>query len=166
MRAGWPKAKDTMARAVLALSLKAGARDLADDAKVRRGNLNTREYYHLCPQALLENAGSAPERIHCALNCALVTWNTKRHISAKEPIAYLGERTERTALCHDEIRRRVASHLIPYEALSGGPYDPESHLAQADQVREAYENFLSVRAQLMVEPMISLCRGQQWPVLA
>lgn len=38
-----------------------------------------------------------------ALNCALVTWNTNRSISAKNPLKYLKERVERSNLGEEEI---------------------------------------------------------------
>lgn len=45
--AGWPKRKETLARAVLGLSLKAGALDIADGNQATRERLKHREYHHL-----------------------------------------------------------------------------------------------------------------------
>jgi uncharacterized alpha-E superfamily protein len=40
----------------------------------------------------------ADEQVFRALNCALVTWRTNRTISNKNPIAYLKERADNSAL--------------------------------------------------------------------
>ena len=78
LRAGWPRRRDTLARGILALSLKGGARDFADDERVNRQHLGQREYHHLFPDHLLtKEGGLASENSYRALNCALVTWNTE-----------------------------------------------------------------------------------------
>ena len=98
-RAGWPRRRDTLARAVLAVSLKGGARDFADGERVTRRHLARREYHHLFPDHLLTGDGemSSTDSFR-ALNCALITWNTNRRVAAKEPLEYLEERTMRAAL--------------------------------------------------------------------
>jgi hypothetical protein len=121
--AGWPKRKDMLARSILALSLRQGAHDLADGAPATRAHLLKREYHHLFPDALLSENGRLEDyRIYRALNCALVTWNTNRNISAKEPLRYLQERVARAQLGEAEIVARLATHLIPFDALNVGGY--------------------------------------------
>jgi len=51
------------------------------------------------------------------LNRALVTWQTNRNISDKEPERYLAERLEGTPLGEAEVRQRLSSHLIPYDEM-------------------------------------------------
>lgn len=117
--AGWPKGRDSLARAILNVTIRAGARDVADDAIATRQQLRKREYHHLFPASLLEKeAGLGSRDIYRALNYALITWGTNRTISAKEPIIYLRERVERADLGETEIRRRLATHYVPYNKLA------------------------------------------------
>src|SRR5690606_22750325 len=96
LRAGWPKTKETVARGIMAMSLRAGGRDLADGTAASIESLPKREYHHLFPDSLIQGAGEMQVGdSYRALNCALVTWNTNRNISAKAPLVYLRERVER-----------------------------------------------------------------------
>ena len=144
MAAGWPTKKDRLARAILALALKHGGLDLADGSPVNRDNLRKREYHHLFPEAYLKKLGVDDNKIYRALNCALVTWNTNRAISSKEPERYLAERLEGSNLGEAEIRVRLASHVIPYDELKAGDYD----------------RFLARRAELIHGVMLKYCSGE------
>lgn len=139
--AGWPKKKDRVARAILALALKHGGLDLADGSAISRGNLAKREYHHLFPDAHLKRLGLADDKIYLSLNCAVVTWRTNRNISDKEPERYLAERREGTDLGETEVRARLASHLIPYDEMVKGDYNA----------------FLDKRADLIYSAMTKLC---------
>lgn len=141
--AGWPVRTERLARALLALSLRAGGLDLADGSAVSRVGLAGREYHHLFPVALLKERGTADWLIHRALNCALVTWKTNRTMAAKSPERYLAERRDGTSLGEEEVRRRLASHLVPYDELAAG----------------SYETFLDARALLMHGAMVQACSG-------
>jgi hypothetical protein len=142
--AGWPTKKDRLPRALMALSLRAGGYDLADGAPATREHLKEREYHHLFPVARLKEQGKTDSEIYRALNCALVTWKTNRNISAKTPERYLAERREGTSLGEDEVRRRLESHLVPYDEL----------------VSSTYEEFLMERAKRMHAMMLKLCLGE------
>ena len=48
----WPKRRDRLARAVLAISLKSGGFDFADGAPASYDNIQTREYHHIFPASL------------------------------------------------------------------------------------------------------------------
>jgi hypothetical protein len=139
--ARWPKRKDRLARAILALALKQGGIDLADGSTVNRGNLARREYHHLFPDAYLRNIGVSDDQIYRSLNCAVVTWQTNRNISAKEPERYLAERRDGTDLGEAEVRARLATHLIPYDEMVAGDYSA----------------FLAKRASLVHAAMVELC---------
>ena len=164
-RASWPRRRDTLARAILAVSLKGGARDFADDEPATRHHLAQREYHHLFPDHLLTGEGRlSSDHSLRALNCALVTWNTNRTIAAKEPIQYLQERTSAAALGEDEVRRRLQSHLVPYDELAVGGYSAAaSETARASQSAHDYEVFLRQRASMMRAAIEVLCRGEVWP---
>lgn len=142
--AGWPTKKDRLPRALLALSLRSGGYDLADGTPASREHLKEREYHHLFPVARLKEQGKTDSEIYRALNCALVTWKTNRNISAKTPERYLAERREGTSLGEDEVRRRLESHLVPYDEL----------------VSSTYEEFLVERAKVMHAMMLKLCSGE------
>jgi hypothetical protein len=94
--------------------------------------------------ARLKEQGYQDRDIFKALNCALITWRTNRNISAKTPEKYLAERREGTSLGEDEIRRRLETHLVPYDAL----------------VSSSYEDFLLARAKNMYAVMLKLCSGE------
>ena len=139
--ARWPTNKDRLGRAVLALALHQGGLDLADGSTVSRTNLPKREYHHLFPDAHLDRQGYSDAEIYRSLNCALVTWQTNRNISDKEPERYLAERLVGTPLGEAEVRQRLDSHLIPYDEM----------------VADDYSQFLEQRAQRVREKMLKLC---------
>ena len=163
--ARWPKGRDSLARAILDVSIRAGARDVADDAVATRQHLHKREYHHLFPASLLEKeAGLGSREIYRALNCALITWKTNRAISAKEPIVYLRDRVERADLGEGEIRRRLASHYVPFDELAVGGWDGIADTAQRrENLLRDYEAFLSARAERLIEPIQALCDGREPP---
>ena len=139
--AGWPKKKERLARAILALALQEGGHDFADGSPVSRENLPKREYHHLFPEAHLTEQGRETSEIYRSLNCALITWKTNRNISRKEPERYLTERLDGTGVDEQEIRHRVSGHIIPYDEMAGGDYD----------------NFLRRRAELIRTRMRYVC---------
>jgi hypothetical protein len=141
--ARWPTNKDRLGRAILALALHQGGLDLADGSTVSRANLPKREYHHLFPDAHLGRLGFGDTEIYRSLNCALVTWQTNRNISDKEPERYLAERLEGTPLGEAEVRQRLSSHLIPYDEMVAG----------------GYPTFLEKRASLIHEKMLKLCQA-------
>lgn len=139
--AGWPKKRDRLARAVLAVALKHGGCDLADGSAVSRQNLTHREYHHLFPTAHLKRQNYRDDQIFLSVNCAVVTWNTNRNISDKEPERYLSERREGTSLGEGEVRTRLGTHLIPYEEMTSGDYDA----------------FIARRSEMIHAAMLKLC---------
>ena len=159
--ASWPRGREVLARGILAISLRHGARDIADDEPATALSLEKREYHHLFPDSLLMNIAKLDSsRSMRALNCALITWSTNRNISNKSPLQYLEDRTSRADLGADAIRERLASHVVPYDELAGaGPY------AEGDAVRliQDYDAFLMARADLLVPIVRQLC-GSMVPI--
>jgi hypothetical protein len=143
INAAWPKKKDRLARAILAVAMRDRGLDLADAEPATRENLAQREYHHLFPRAYLRDRGYQDSEIFRALNCALVTWQTNRNISAREPEHYLAQRRDANELGDKEVRDRLATHLIPFEALVAGDYD----------------DFLSERASMIHVRMKTLWAG-------
>ena len=168
--AGWPRLRNTIARALLAVSLRFGGHDFADGTQANSTSLRNREYHHLFPDALLRNDGRMEDHeINRALNCALVTWNTNRNISAKEPVKYLRERVDRAAVdadqsewAEEQIRSRLASHVIPYDELNVGGYSEIScDEERASRIREDYDRFLDARAEMIHRKIVRLCNGEE-----
>lgn len=144
--AEWPKGRDRLARAVLQLSLLAGADDLADGTEVTPSNASKREYHHLFPRAYLVEKGVPEGSTFRALNCALISWRTNRTISAKSPLTYLLDRTKSSSLGESEIRRRLGTHSIAYDDLA----------------HDDYETFLIKRAARFSGAIKALASGQPW----
>ncbi len=160
INAGWPKNRNTLARAVLAATLRAGARDIVDDAQVTRLHLKQREYHHLFPAALLAEAAVAEDIVYRALNCALVTWRTNRTIAAKEPLVYLKERADANALGAEDVRRRLRSHLIPADFVKYGGYS-DTLPDRSSKIQTDYNAFMLARAKLVLSHAEQLCDGRE-----
>lgn len=163
-RAPWPKLRNTLARGILAVSLRGGGKDFADSRPASWESLSRREYHHLFPSALLKNeVGLEESQINLALNCALVTWNTNRNISAKEPVAYLRERVKNAALGEEQIRQRLSSHIIPFDELNVGGYSNlEEGEKRSAKIRSDYERFINFRAEEIHRVVKKLCNGEEW----
>ena len=163
LQAEWPKRRTILGRGLLALQMKCGAEDLADGARATVGSITSkqhpREYHHLFPVSLLEEAGIPDDEIYLALNCALITWRTNRTLSGKDPIKYLKERADNNALGGEELRRRLRTHLIPYEQLAVG-YDGLLDADRRSRVPPDYEAFLAARADLLVKAAKLACEGR------
>lgn len=162
LRAKWPKSKDILARGVMSISLRSGAYDLADGNIVTKENIMQREYHHLFPDSLITQDGKmSDETSFKALNCALITWNTNRTISAKEPIKYLKERVEKGILGEGELRSRLKSHLVPYGALNVGGYrEIGDEQEKTQKVKLDFETFLKTRAERLIPVIRALCDGR------
>ena len=150
--ADWPKRSTILGRGLLALQLKCGAEDLADGARININNLKERprEYHHLFPENLLEDAGLAQEQIYRAMNCALISWRTNRTISDKDPVRYLKERADNATLGESELVRRLQTHLIPIASLSVG-YDGLGSDERKQKIIADYQSFLQARADLLLK---------------
>ena len=148
--AGWPRGRQRLARAILALSLRGNALDVADAAPLSREHLAQREYHHLFPVAFLKGQGRGENEAMRALNCALISWRTNRTISDSAPSAYLAARLRKSASdavpAQAEIRHRLQTHGINYDSLETGNYD----------------DFLDQRSQWAQQAMNDLCQGKDW----
>jgi hypothetical protein len=140
--AGWPGRKDRLPRAILATSLRRKAHDFADGAPINKGNIASRELDHLYSCNFLQVARD-DALANRALNCALITSATNRNKSGAAPSAFVAKRAEAAHLGPEEVRWRLASHLIPYDQL----------------IADQYEDFLEARAKLVEADMKVLCNG-------
>lgn len=144
LSAGWPKRKDRLPRAILAVSLRQGGYDFADGARANAANVGKREYHHIFPVAGFPD-GTPDGEIDRALNCALITWRTNRKLSATSPTEYIKDRTEAASLGEAEIQKRLATHLVPYREM-----------CDAD-----YQNFLFARGERVLSVVNALCSGAE-----
>jgi hypothetical protein len=162
--ADWPKRKSILARGLLSLQLKAGADDLADGARASVASITSlehpREYHHLFPDSKLTDAGLPTEDIYRAVNCALITWRTNRTISNKDPIKYLKERADNSMLGEDELKRRLQTHLIPYNELNVGDYEGMDGADFKNRICDDYKKFSFARAKLLANAAKMACQGQ------
>lgn len=148
LAARWPRTRDILARGILALSLREGGRDMADDTPVTRESVINREYHHLFPDSILVNSAELSDsESYRALNCALISWQTNRQVSNRSPLDYLKDRVARADLGEAEIRERLESHLIPWsEISSAGPYTEDT---APQQIISDYTEFISSRAEIV-----------------
>ena len=83
--------------------------------------------------------------VNRALNCALISSDTNRNKSGEPPSMFIAKRAEAANLGVDTVRWRLATHLVPYDALIGDNYD----------------HFLEARARLIESDMRALCTGAE-----
>ena len=154
--AGWPKNVGIEARGILAVSSYFGAHDFADNKRASYENIQSREYHHIFPDALMAEAGL---KSSFALNCALITRKTNRIIGRKDPLDYMKERAEWAG--EEEVSTRLKSHLISYELLSGAKYNG----LDGEELRAAlvldYKTFVQARAKLVQRAVSKLAIGEQ-----
>jgi hypothetical protein len=142
--AGWPVRRDRLPRTILALSFQMGALDLADGASINESNVRLRHHHHLFPVKYLAGLEVSESDASRALNCALITAGTNLAISAKPPIDYIADRCAGAELGEAEIRSRLATHLIGYDALQG-----------------EYDAFLNARAEMVLASLTKLVSGEK-----
>lgn len=152
IQAGWPNRKSVVSRSVLALSGHEGAKDFATGNSLMLCPLGERHFHHIFPDDLLSKAGV--ENSYIALNCALIRDATNWNIGKKEPLKYLAERCKLAT--EDEVRGRLASHLIPIEEVQCGGYDGMEPAARKKAVAKDYDAFVRSRAQLVQAKALEL----------
>ena len=146
-----PTRKDTLSRSLLVASLQNGARDFGSGEPVSERNVLGRQAHHLFPKGYLKDAVKDTKAINHCLNYALVSGPTNRRISAKPPVDYLRDRYRGdSGLREPELKRRVESHLIPFDALAVRELEPVV----------AYQAFLKERAKILTKAVNTLARGE------
>jgi hypothetical protein len=160
VRVGWPKGADRMARAVLATTLYFGGWDFADGRPASYESLKAREYHHVFPDALLQDAEIDS---FLALNCALITWKTNRSIGRKDPLEYLRDRVEWTD--EADVSQRLETHLLDYATLAAAHYvddggQPLKGPALAAKLKPDFDRFLDWRARRVAIAAGLLANGE------
>jgi hypothetical protein len=152
---GWPKNADRYGRAILAVTTRLGAIDFADGQRAAYESIQNREYHHIFPDALLQEAGIES---YLALNCALITWKTNRHIGRKDPLDYLKERVKWS----DEtiVADRLKSHLLNFSSLSKAHYGGLQGEALKLKLQADFGAFLKERANAIYLVAARLATGE------
>ena len=121
IQARWPKTRDSLGRAIL-MSRFAPGRMISPTTQslpaIRFESVSTTTYF----RGPAGERGKSMRARSTGTNCALITWNTNRTISAKEPVRYLRERVE-TSRPRAERDKVSATHYVPFAALAVGGYD-------------------------------------------
>ena len=144
------------ARAILAVTNYFGARDFADNKPASYENVQSREYHHIFPDALMREAGL---KSNLALNCALITRKTNRIIGRKDPLDYMKERVEWAG--EKAVSERLKSHLASYEILRTAKYDGLVGDSLKEALEPDYRAFAQERAKLVHQAAQRLTRGEQ-----
>lgn len=159
----WPKRVSIRGRGILAVANYFNAFDFADGSVLTASNITKREYHHIFPDALIQEAndifGEQTLNSTVALNCALITGKTNRTIGKKEPLYYLKERYEWTT--ETIVSQRLNSHIIPLAELKAGDYEGLNEEDKARKIKADYERFLSARATLIVKAVQRLTNGEE-----
>ena len=153
-KAGWPKTRSRLSRAILVACSLGGAKDIASNEESKQAS--EVDYHHIFPTAALR-----PTQVNdnLALNCMLLDPPTNREWSKKWPGDFLlltirnagfeGDEAE------EEVKKRLATHLLPEDQLLAVRERSGTDLALA------YDEFLDCRAK-MVEARIKhlLSKGE------
>ena len=150
----WPTT-GTLPKAILAISLRAGARDINTNIEVASDNISTREYHHVFPKKYLEKHVREKEADK-ALNCILIGAKTNRRIAANPPLEYFKKLysmlPDGAKITEKDITSRLESHVVP-----------ESMLQVTDdrEIQKFYYGYLKERAKLVRSHMDKLANGNQ-----
>ena len=68
----WPTGQGLLKRAILAVSLRSGAKDINTNQKISNKNIKLREYHHIFPKRYLEMNRIDYREANIALNCVLI----------------------------------------------------------------------------------------------
>lgn len=158
--ADWPKRRSILGRGLLALQIRCGALDIADGAPATAANIQEREYHHLFPDSLLKECDVEQRERFRAVNCALITWRTNRTLSNKTPLVYLTERADNNALGEEDLRHRLRTHLIPYDALALTEHDALDGVEECVWLVQGYRDFMRARAKLLQRAAMLACEGK------
>ena len=153
---GWPISRGILKRAILAISLQRGARDVASNKLVSCKNMGKREYHHIFPQKLFKNLHPTLKYDEKrALNCMLIDKFTNQSWKDKWPGDYLRDRVKNIEgdLPEAALTKRLESHHLPAALLLDATEDCGRSLG------DVYEEFLNERAELTLAAIEKLCKG-------
>ena len=118
--AGWPSSTNRVGRAILILTLKKGARDIATENLPTADSINNYEYHHIYPKGYMQDIESDFKKN--ALNCMFLSKETNKMVRDKAPSEYLIERIERAGDIparkrQKRLAEKLETHVIPIDEL-------------------------------------------------
>lgn len=156
LEARWPRSVGILDRGILAVTTRLGAIDFADHKVASYKSIQSREYHHVFPAALLAEADLTGD---LALNCALITWKTNRMLGRKDPLEYLQERVDWADA--EVVQDRLRSHLISFDLLLRARYAGLEGDALRERLSADFEAFLRCRANLVLTAVEALTQGEE-----
>lgn len=154
-----PRARNSLARAIFAISLREGL-DFATGQRAGSGVDQRWDYHHLFPKDYLKRSGMNSRQINHGLNYALVTARTNSIIGRRPPHEYLTVDGDLARAANgkagEELPRLVESHRIPYADLVA---KPRIGTATASDVASRYRQFIRARAKMIGRAMKDLIDG-------
>lgn len=148
----WPRPKNRIARALLAISIKRGGCDFVTNKSINSKNIIDLQYHHLFPKGYLNKSNLKIKTGDLMMNCVLIQAESNRNLASKPPLEYLKARVAGT-IRESDIQSRLESHLVPYEELC----------SVGANTKDDYEKFISARSALFEEPIKRLTKGEPWP---
>ena len=109
----------------MALVFRENALDFIDGEQMTNVKaINTPpDIHHIFPRAYCERTGLQCERWNSIVNKTPLIARTNRVIGGVAPSKYLKRVKKEGLIDDDELRRRIESHLIDYDALSADDFD-------------------------------------------
>ena len=148
--ASWPT-KTALGKAILAISVRRGSRDISTGQELRQAGLAEREYHHIFPDSYLRNNAPSAHR-DAAVNCILIDGKTNRSAADKPPLEYLHSLVVRIAgskIDTRDLEKRLQTHLVPMRCLDLGNRP----------IQSVYTTFAKERSQLIFDDMRKLVNG-------
>lgn len=144
--AGWPSSTNRVGRAILILTLKKGARDIATENLPTADSINNYEYHHIYPKGYMQDIESDLKKK--ALNCMFLSKETNKMVRDKAPSEYLIERIERAGDIPAKKRQKrlaekLETHVIPIDELMKSKPKRDSTRKQREK---NFEEFIEQRA--------------------
>ena len=149
--ASWPT-RSSIPKALLAISIRRGARDLGSGEEIKEHTIKDREYHHLFPVAYLGRKAVDAEP-NLAMNCVLIRGRTNREASDKPPLGYLRSlvvEKSGSKVSKEDVERRLESHLVRMDLLR----------ISGRSVKTVYRKFLCQRTRDVLADVGALVDGR------
>jgi len=159
MTEGFPTKAGILKRAILAVSIRKGARDVARNVRISAKNIGGREHHHIFPDNLLRKHARGKDP-NLALNCMLLDAPTNNDWRNEWPGDYLMKRVDRSGLkgakARQAIEKRLDSHLIPSNIVMRAKKSKTNK-----NLGQLYQEFLRERAKMILDAFRTLCEGEE-----
>jgi len=150
----WPTGQGMLKRAVLAVYLRSGAKDINTNQKISNKNIKLREYHHIFPKRYLEENRIDDREANIALNCVLIKARTNRKIASNPPLTYFRKLYEFSnsdvEITENDIKVMLRSHVLPESMLN---------VPNHSNIKKLYKDFINARAKLVRSHIQQLANG-------